>query len=228
MIHKLKMHQLVRIRATPSRPRTCHGIRGPFAELALFAAASSGDELAQVGSRAPRSQYTQGHYKSYGPCVHDDDDDDDDDEEPHSRCIISLAYKRETTKRIHVDIFDSTRCMWIVQATTFQNIHFVLATYTYTTTTPYARIYYEPRQAHLTRRRHRHHHHHPMTQRQQQQQQQQHDDILLQLSEAISEIDSKFAAPTGSKLPSSHASGLASSGSFFTLQNNQIPKQIIK
>ncbi|CAB0043100.1 unnamed protein product [Trichogramma brassicae] len=34
-------------RATPSRPRTCHGIRGPFAELALFAAASSGDELAQ-------------------------------------------------------------------------------------------------------------------------------------------------------------------------------------
>ncbi|CAB0027836.1 unnamed protein product [Trichogramma brassicae] len=48
-------------RATPSRPRTCHGIRGPFAELALFAAASSGDELAQVGSRAPRSQYTQGH-----------------------------------------------------------------------------------------------------------------------------------------------------------------------
>ncbi|CAB0044549.1 unnamed protein product, partial [Trichogramma brassicae] len=38
-------------RATPSRPRTCHGIRGPFAELALFAAASSGDELAQ--SRFP-------------------------------------------------------------------------------------------------------------------------------------------------------------------------------
>ncbi|CAB0044006.1 unnamed protein product [Trichogramma brassicae] len=46
-------------RATPSRPRTCHGIRGPFAELALFAAASWGDELAQVGSRAPRSQYTK-------------------------------------------------------------------------------------------------------------------------------------------------------------------------
>ncbi|CAB0044074.1 unnamed protein product [Trichogramma brassicae] len=34
----------------------CHGIRGPFAELALFAAASSGDELAQVGSRAPRKR----------------------------------------------------------------------------------------------------------------------------------------------------------------------------
>ncbi|CAB0043305.1 unnamed protein product, partial [Trichogramma brassicae] len=50
-------------RRVNSRLLHCHGIRGPFAELALFAAASSGDELAQVGSRAPRSQYTQGHYK---------------------------------------------------------------------------------------------------------------------------------------------------------------------
>ncbi|CAB0032575.1 unnamed protein product [Trichogramma brassicae] len=44
-------------RATPSRPRTCHGIRGPFAELALFAAASSGDELAQP--RLIRDRHTQ-------------------------------------------------------------------------------------------------------------------------------------------------------------------------
>uniref|UniRef100_A0ABD2XCR7 Uncharacterized protein n=1 Tax=Trichogramma kaykai TaxID=54128 RepID=A0ABD2XCR7_9HYME len=46
---------------------------------------------------------------------------------------------------------------------------------------------------------------------------------IIELTDDLkNENVSKLAAPTGSKLPSSHASVLASSGSFFTLPNNRI------